>query len=127
MEGICCGYYDEELDQDIPFEPDKDEAIAAFRCFSWKNIKPSSKMKLLMFQTPGREQASLLVSSLEKDRWDVSASAYMCRRFLGPFFKKKKFRLFVDLCASEVEDLIEILFSYSLVEYAAFLDGAETP
>lgn len=129
MDRIFCTYHDEETEQDLGCqEPDLDEAIAAFRSFCWENVKPASSMKLLIFQTYGKEEASIWISApLETRRWDVMASANVRRRFLGPFFKRKTRRLFADSGAAEVENLINILFTYSLAEYVAFLDGNEAP
>jgi hypothetical protein len=119
MDGIYCGYYDEELDQDVPVQPTLDEALLLFNKFHWKNESKESAMKALMFQIP--DEAFMIITNLEKNMWHVSASVSNRRRFLGPYFKKKTFRIFLDTNAIDTEELLRLFYKSTLSEFTDLL------
>jgi len=125
MQGVFCGYYDEEMEQDVPLQPSLNEAILFFRNFKWENERAESTMKILMFQAPNKGDASLHLSSLEKDKWCVSARVFNRRKFLGPFFKRDAFNLFIDKNAIETEELIRLFYQKSLPELTALIEANE--
>jgi len=125
MQGIFCGYYDEEIEQDVPLQPSLNEAILFFRNFKWENEREESTMKILMFQAPGKGDASLHLSSLEKDKWCISARVFNRRKFLGAFFKRDAFNLFIDKNAIETEELIRLFYQKSLPELTALIEANE--
>ncbi|WP_028869566.1 hypothetical protein [Psychromonas arctica] len=118
MEGIFCGYYDQEMEQDVPLQPTLDEALTFFRHFHWQNQQQTSSMKILIFQIPESDEASLHISSLETGKWMISAKVSQRRRFLGPFFKRDTFSLFDDKNAIETEALIKDFYQCSLNEFS---------
>jgi hypothetical protein len=111
---VFCGYLDEEMDQDVPLTPTLAEAISFFRNFIWENEKSESSMKILSFTI--LDEAYLQISTLTENLWCVTASVSNRRRFLGPFFKRESFRIFLDINASETEDIIRLLYQDSLDE-----------
>jgi hypothetical protein len=111
---VFCGYLDEEMDQDVPLTPTLAEAISFFRNFIWENEKSESSMKILSFTI--LDEAYLQISTLTENLWCVTASVSTRRRFLGPFFKRESFRIFLDINASETEDIIRLLYQDSLDE-----------
>ena len=121
MNGIFCGYYDQEMEQDVPLQPTLNEALHFFRNFQWENKQPTSMMKMLMLQIPELDDTSLQISSLEKDKWIISAKVSQRRRFLGPFFKQDVFSLFMDKNALETENLIRDFYQHSLSEFIQLL------
>jgi len=123
MQGIFCGYYDEEIEQDVPLQPSLNEAILFFRNFKWENEREESTMKILMFQVPDKGDASLHLSSLEKDKWCISARVFNRRKFLGPFFKRDTFNLFIDKNAIDTEELIRLFYQKTLPELTALLEA----
>jgi len=124
MQGVFCGYYDEEMEQDVPLQPSLNEAILFFRNFKWENERAESTMKILMFQAPDKGDASLHLSSLEKDKWCVSAQVFNRRKFLGAFLKRDTFNLFIDQNTIETEELIRLFYQNSLSEFTAFLEAS---
>jgi len=123
MQGVFCGYYDEEMEQDVPLQPSLNEAILFFRNFKWENERAESTMKILMFQAPDKGDASLHLSSLEKDKWCISARVFNRRKFLGPFFKRDTFNLFIDKNAIDTEELIRLFYQKTLPELTALLEA----
>ena len=111
---VFCGYLDEEMDQDVPLTPTLAEAISFFRNFIWENEKSESSMKILSFTI--LDEAYLQISTLTENLWCVTASVSTRRRFLGPFFKRESFRIFLDINASETENIIRLLYQDSLNE-----------
>jgi hypothetical protein len=111
---VFCGYLDEEMDQDVPLTPTLTEAISFFRNFIWENEKPESSMKILSFTI--LDEAYLQISTLTENLWCVTASVSTRRRFLGPFFKRESFRIFLDINASETENIIRLLYQDCLNE-----------
>lgn len=111
---VFCGYLDEEMDQDVPLTPTLAEAISFFRNFIWENEKLESSMKILSFTI--LDEAYLQISTLTENLWCVTASVSTRRRFLGPFFKRESFRIFLDINASETEKIIRLLYQDSLDE-----------
>ncbi|MFT4764539.1 MAG: hypothetical protein ACI9OH_001634 [Oleispira sp.] len=111
---VFCGYLDEEMDQDVPLTPTLAEAISFFRNFIWENEKSESSMKILSFTI--LDEAYLQISTLTENLWCVTASVSTRRRFLGPFFKRESFRIFLDINASETENIIRLLYQDSLDE-----------
>jgi hypothetical protein len=103
---VFCGYLDEEMDQDVPLTPTLAEAISFFRNFIWENEKSESSMKILSFTI--LDEAYLQISTLTENLWCVTASVSTRRRFLGPFFKRESFRIFLDINASETENIISL-------------------
>ncbi|MEL0603448.1 hypothetical protein [Pseudoalteromonas undina] len=125
MENIFCGYYDEEAEQDVPLQPNISEAITFFKGFIWGNESSESAMKILFFQSLGDNEASLQISCLEKKFWCISASASIRRRFLGPFFKRSTFKIFIDKNEDETENIIRLFYDSSPHEFAAFLKNSK--
>ena len=125
MENIFCGYYDEEAEQDVPLQPNISEAITFFKGFIWGNESSESAMKILFFQALGDNEASLQISCLEKKLWCISASASIRRRFLGPFFKRSTFKIFIDKNEDETENIIRLFYDSSPHEFAAFLKNSK--
>lgn len=111
---VFCGYLDEEMDQDVPLTPTLAEAISFFRNFIWENEKSESSMKILSFTI--LDEAYLQISTLTENLWCVTASVSTRRRFLGPFFKRESFRIFLDINASETENIMHLLYQDSLDE-----------
>ncbi|MFT4908404.1 MAG: hypothetical protein ACI978_002495 [Oleispira sp.] len=111
---VFCGYLDEEMDQDVPLTPTLAEAISFFRNFIWENEKSESSMKILSFTI--LDEAYLQISTLTENLWCVTASVSTRRRFLGPFFKRESFRIFLDINASETENIIRLLYQDNLNE-----------
>ncbi len=126
MEGIVCGFYDEETDYDIPLNPDRAAAVEAFRNFKWENNEGGPANKALFFQAADDNNSSMLISSLEHGKWAVSATAVNRRRFFGPFFKKNTINIFLDLDKSATEALIEIFFTQSREEFTNFLEKSDS-
>jgi hypothetical protein len=102
------------MDQDVPLTPTLAEAISFFRNFIWENEKSESSMKILSFTI--LDEAYLQISTLTENLWCVTASVSTRRRFLGPFFKRESFRIFLDINASETENIIRLLYQDSLNE-----------
>lgn len=125
MDGIFCGYFDEEMEHDVPLQPNLAEAISLFKSFDWKNKKLESAMKVLIFQIPDADDASLQISSLENNKWCVSAKVSNRRRFFGPFFKRDIFRIFIDFNKLATENLIRQFYQSSLSEFTALLKSGE--
>ncbi|MFT4907912.1 MAG: hypothetical protein ACI978_001998 [Oleispira sp.] len=50
MEEIFCSYYDEEMEHDVPLQPNLTEAISFFKNFVWENNNKDSTMKMLIFK-----------------------------------------------------------------------------
>ena len=111
---IFCGYFDEEMDQDVPLTPTLVEATSFFRNFIWKNEKTESSMKILSFTI--LNEGYLQISKLTENSWCLTASVSTRRRFFGPFFKRESFRIFLDINASETENIIRLLYQDSLDE-----------
>jgi hypothetical protein len=125
MDQVFCGYYDEEMEQDVPLQPNLDEAITFFKNFIWDNKNVESAMKILFFQTPEDDEASLQISSLEKNQWCVSANVSKRRRFLGPFFKRDTFKIFIDKNKLETENIIRLFYQNSSNEFTTYLQCSE--
>ena len=125
MENIFCGYYDEEAEQDVPLQPNISEAITFFKGFIWGNESSESAMKILFFQSLGDNEASLQISCLEKSLWCISTSVSIRRRFLGPFFKRNTFKIFIDKNEDETENIIRLFYDSSPHEFAAFLKNSK--
>ncbi|MEG3756960.1 hypothetical protein V5096_03275 [Pseudoalteromonas carrageenovora] len=125
MENIFCGYYDEEAEQDVPLQPNISEAITFFKDFIWENKSSESAMKILFFQALGGNEASLQISCLEKKLWCISTSVSIRRRFLGPFFKRSTFKIFIDKNEDETENIIRLFYDSSPHEFAAFLKNSK--
>ena len=64
MKGIYCGYYDEEMEQDVPLQPSLTEAISFFKSFIWENESAESSMKVIILQIPDMDDDSLQISTL---------------------------------------------------------------
>ncbi|UJF21656.1 hypothetical protein [Shewanella sp. OMA3-2] len=124
MDGIFCGYYDEEIDQDVPMQPTLDEALLLFKKFHWENEKTQSAMKVLMLQIP--DDASMHVSCLEKNKWCITANVSNRRRFFGPFFKRDTFHIFIDKNAIETEELIRLFYRNTLSEFTDLLKSSSS-
>ncbi len=114
IHSVFCGYLDEEIEQDVPLNPTLAEAISFFHSFIWENEKSESSMKMLNFIIP--DKAYLNISSLIEDSWCVTASVSTRRRFLGPFFKRESFRIFLDINATETENLMRLFYQDDLNE-----------
>ena len=125
MENIFCGYYDEETEQDVPLQPNISEAITFFKSFIWENGNSESAMKILFFQALGDNEASLQISCLEKSLWCISTSVSIRRRFLGPFFKRNTFKIFIDKNEDETENIIRLFYDSSPHKFAAFLKNSK--
>lgn len=125
MDGIFCGYYDEEMEQDVPLQPNLTEAISFFKNFIWENKNNESTMKVLLLQVPEADDTSLQISSLEKNKWCVSAKVSNRRRFLGPFFKRETFKIFIDKNELETEKLIRLFYKSTLSEFTELLKNNE--
>ena len=125
MENIFCGYYDEETEQDVPLQPNISEAITFFKSFTWENENSESAMKILFFQALGDNEASLQISCLEKSLWCISTSVSIRRRFLGPFFKRNTFKIFIDKNEDETESIIRLFYDSSPHKFAAFLKNSK--
>ena len=125
MENIFCGYYDEETEQDVPLQPNISEAITFFKSFIWENENSESAMKILFFQALGDNEASLQISCLEKSLWCISTSVSIRRRFLGPFFKRNTFKIFIDKNEDETENIIRLFYDSSPHKFAAFLKNSK--
>lgn len=121
MDQIYCCYYDEEMEQDVPLQPNADEAILFFKNFIWENEDIASTMKTLSFQAPEDEQASLLINSLEKNKWCIYAQVSIKRRFLGPFFKRNISKIFIDEDELETEKIIRLFYENTPDEFTKFL------
>jgi len=127
MNDVFCMFYDDELDQDVPFEPANIvEAISAFTQFKWKNEQEESAMKLLIYRTTDDADPSLFISCLEQGMWCLDISLYQRRRYLGPFFKKNIYRGFMDLSQIESEKLIRLFCTAKVPELTAFLEKNES-
>lgn len=124
MEGIFCGYYDEEMEQDVPLQPTLDEAVLFFKKFHWENQQKASAMKILMFQIPDANEAFMHLSCLEKNKWCISANVSHPRRFLGPFFKRDTFHIFIDKNALETEELIRLFYQNTVSEFTILLKNS---
>ena len=114
IKSVFCGYLDEEMEQDVPLTPTLEEAISFFQNFIWENKNEESSMKMLNFAISNN--AYLNISSFIENSWCVTASISTRRRFLGPFFKRQSFRIFLDINASEIEDIIRLFYQDSLDE-----------
>lgn len=125
MEDVFCSYYDEEMEQDVPMQPNLAEVILFFRGFVWQNKNKDSTMKMLILQTAGGDDASLFISSLEKNKWEVGAMASTKRRFLGPFFKRVTSESFVDKTEAEIIELITFFYQKTLSEFITLLKNNE--
>lgn len=125
MENVFCGYYDEETEQDVPLQPNISEAITFFNNFIWENENSESAMKILFFQALGDNEASLQISCLEKSLWCISTSVSIRRRFLGPFFKRNTFKIFIDKNENETENIIRLFYDSSPHKFAAFLKNSK--
>lgn len=121
MEEIFCSYYDEEMEHDVPLQPNLTEAISFFKNFVWENNNKDSTMKMLIFQTSGGYDASLFISSLNKNKWEVGATVSTRRRFLGPFFKRVTFESFIDKTEVEAIELISSFYQKTSTEFIALL------
>ncbi|AZG73017.1 hypothetical protein [Shewanella livingstonensis] len=122
MEGIFCSYYDEEIDQDVPLQPDLAEAISFFKGFIWENQNEESTMKMLILQATGSDEASLFISSLNKGKWEIGATASTRRRFLGPFFKRVTSESFIDNTERETLEFISFFYQKTLADFIALLE-----
>ena len=125
MENIFCGYYDEEMEQDVPLQPNISEAITFFKDFIWENKNSESAMKILFLQALGDNEASLQISCLEKKLWCISTNVSIRRRFLGPFLKRNTFKVFIDKNEGETENIIRKFYESSPDEFAEFLKSSE--
>ena len=125
MENIFCGYYDEETEQDVPLQPNISEATTFFKSFIWENENSESAMKILFFQALGDNEASLQISWLEKSLWCISTSVSIRRRFLGSFFKRNTFKIFIDKNEDETENIIRLFYDSSPHKFAAFLKNSK--
>ncbi|MEL0647060.1 hypothetical protein V6248_06465 [Pseudoalteromonas agarivorans] len=125
MENIFCGYYDEEMEQDVPLQPNISEAITFFKDFIWENKNSESAMKILFLQALGDNEASLQISCLEKKLWCISTSVSIRRRFLGPFLKRNTFKVFIDKNEGETENIIRKFYESSPDEFVEFLKSSE--
>jgi hypothetical protein len=114
IKSVFCGYLDEDIDQDVPLTPTLAEAISFFRNFIWENEKSESSMKILSFTI--LNESYLQISTLIENLWCITASVSTRRRFFGPFFKRESFRIFIDINASETENIIRLLYQDSLDE-----------
>jgi hypothetical protein len=123
MEGIFCGYYDEEMEQDVLSQPNLTEAVSFFRNFVWENKKKESAMKVLIFQIPSADGSSLQISKLDKNNWCVSAKVTNRRRFFGPYFKRDTFEIFIDKSEAETENLICLFYQNTLSEFTELLEN----
>ncbi|TMO81250.1 hypothetical protein CWC16_04360 [Pseudoalteromonas sp. S3776] len=126
MENIFCGYYDEEMEQDVPLQPNISEAITFFKDFIWENKNSESAMKILFLQALGDNEASLQISCLEKKLWCISTSVSIRRRFLGPFLKRNTFKVFIDKNEGGTENIIRKFYESSPNEFAEFLKSSES-
>ena len=121
MEEIFCSYYDEEIEQDVPLQPDLAEAISFFKNFIWENKNEESTMKMLILQATGSDEASLFISSINKGKWEIGATASTRRRFFGPFFKRVTSKSFIDKTETETIELISIFYQKTLADFIALL------
>lgn len=121
MKEIFCSYYDEEIEQDVPVQPDLAEAILFFKDFIWENQNEESTMKMLILQATGSEEASLFISSINKGKWQIGATASTRRRFLGPFFKRVTYESFIDKTETETIEFISIFYQKTLADFIALL------
>ncbi len=127
MDDIFCLYFDEEIDQGIPSQPENiDEAIASFRKFNWQNEKAESAMKMLVFKSTDASEPAIFISSLTKDKWCVDTSILKRRPYLGPFFKKNIFRTFIDISRADTEKVLRELYTCSVSEFTALLERNES-
>ncbi|MBL4797931.1 MAG: hypothetical protein JKY50_11000 [Oleispira sp.] len=127
MDDIYCLFFDEEIDQDLPSQPENsEEAISIFRKFQWQNKHAESTMKLLIFKSSDGSDPSVFISCLTKDKWCVDTSILKRRQYLGPFFRKTIFRTFIDLGKSEVEELLRSFYGSSPGEFIALLERNES-
>ncbi len=125
MNQIFCGYYDEEMEQDVPLEPTLDEAVSFFENFIWENKNSASALKIIFFQTSKADDAALQISYLAKNAWSISASASKRRRFLGPFFKRNIFKIFLDKNKLETKNIIRALYQNTSNDFVQYLECSE--
>ncbi|CAM4269813.1 hypothetical protein [Pseudoalteromonas ostreae] len=125
MKGIYCGYYDEEMEQDVPLQPSLTEAVSFFKSFIWENKSEESSMKVIILQIPDMDDASLQISTLEENKWCISAHVSNRRRFLGPFFKRNTFKIFIDKNELETIEIITSFYQNTLEEFTALLKSSK--
>jgi len=127
MDDVYCLFFDEEIDQDMPLQPESaEEVVSVFRNFQWQSKSAESAMKLLVFKSSDASDPSLFISCLEKNKWCVDTSILKRRPYLGPFFKKTIFRTFIDLSKSDTEELLRIFYASSVGEFTALLENNES-
>jgi len=123
MENVFCSYYDEEIDQDVPLQPNLAEAISFFKGFIWENKNESSTMKMLILQVSGADDASLFISSTIKGKCEIGATASTRRRFFGPFFKRVTSESFIDKTEAEIIEFISFFYQKTLAEFITLLSN----